>query len=160
MIKRFALVAVLLTAALPALAHAVERGEAKATVAGKTVAIEYGRPMLKGRDMLAQAEIGKPWRMGADAATTLKTEADLKFGDVAVPKGDYVLSATKVAEGQWHLNVQKAADKASVGSVPLTAQKIGDNVEAFTIELAGKGNDGELHLKWGTTALKATFTGK
>jgi len=160
MFKRFVLAAVLLAAALPALAHAADRGEAKAKVAGKTVAIEYGRPMLKGRDMLGQAEVGKPWRMGADAATTLKTEADLKFGEVTVPKGDYVLSATKVAEGQWQLNVQKSEDKASVGSVPLAAQKVGDSVEAFTIELVGKGNDGELALKWGTTALKATFTGK
>jgi hypothetical protein len=160
MMKRFALAAVLLASALPALAHAADRGEAKATVAGKSVAIEYGRPMLKGRDMLAQAEVGKPWRMGADAATTLKTDADLKFGTLAVPKGDYVLSATKVAEGQWHLNLQNAADKASVGSVPLTAHKMGDNVETFTIELAGKGNDGELQLKWGTTALKTTFSGK
>ena len=160
MVKRFAFVAVLLAAALPAFAHAADRGEAKATVAGKAVAIEYGRPMLKGRDMLGQAEVGKPWRMGADAATTLKTEADLRFGDIAVPKGDYVLTATKVAEGQWQLNVQNASDKASVASVPLVAQKLGDSVEAFTIELEGKGSAGDLQLKWGTTALRATFTGR
>ena len=105
--------------------------------------------------------MGKPWRMGADAATTLKTEADLQFGGLAVPKGDYVLSATKVAPDKWEMNLTKAADdKAVLGSVPLTPHKVGEAVETFTIDLTGKGNAGEFTMTWGTTALKATFTGK
>ena len=161
MMRRNACLLVVLVAASPNLAPAAERGLAKAQVAGKAVAIDYGRPELKGRDMLGQAEVGKPWRLGADGATTLKTEADLKFGALAVAKGDYVLTATKVAEAQWQLNVTKAGeDKALVGSIPLTPQKIEGSVEMFTIELAGKGNDGEFLMKWGTTALKAAFTGK
>jgi len=160
MTKRMAVATALLAATLPTLAQAAERGEAKATVAGKTVSIDYGRPMLKGRDMLGQAEVGKPWRMGADGATTLKTTADLKFGDVAVPKGDYVLTATKLADDAWQINFTSATDKAAVGSAPLTSSKIEDSVEVFTIELVGKGERGELALKWGTTALKAAFSGK
>ncbi len=86
--KRFVLMAVLTAlAGAPAFAHGADRGLAKATVAGKAVVIDYGRPVLKGRDMLAQAEVGKPWRMGADAATTLKTEADLSFGGVSGAQG-------------------------------------------------------------------------
>jgi len=159
--KRYAILAGLLAAAAPAFAHGADRGEAKATVAGKTVIIEYGRPSLKGRDMLGQAEVGKPWRMGSDAATTLKTEADLKFGTLAVPKGDYVLSATKVAPDKWEMTLTKAADdKVALGSVPLLAQKVGDTVETFTIELTGKGNEGEFRMTWGSTALKTSFTGK
>ena len=94
MMKRLALLASLSAVAIPALAHGAERGAAKATVAGKTVTIDYGRPSLKGRDMLGQAEVGKPWRMGADAETTLKTDADLTFGGTLVPKGEYVLTAS------------------------------------------------------------------
>jgi hypothetical protein len=159
--KRYAMLAGLLAAAVPALAHGADRGEAKASVGGKTVTVDYGRPSLKGRDMLGQAEVGKPWRMGSDASTTLKTEADLQFGSLAVPKGDYVLSATKVAPDKWEMTLTKAADdKAALGSVPLTPAKVADSVETFTIDLAGKGNAGEFTMTWGLTALKASFTGK
>jgi hypothetical protein len=160
MTRRNALFLAVLVAAAPALAHTADRGEAKATIGGKTITIDYGRPVLKGRDMLAQAEVGKPWRLGADAATTLKTEADLKFGDLAVPKGEYVLTATKVAEGQWTLDFAQGTERKAVGSTPLTPQKIEGSVEMFTIELSGKGNEGEFVMKWGPTALKTAFTGK
>ena len=159
--RRNACVLSVLFAASPTLALAADRGLAKATVAGKAVTIDYGRPELKGRDMLAQAEVGKAWRLGADADTTLKTEANLKFGGLAVPKGEYVLTATKVAEGQWQLDFGKSgADKTTLGSVPLTAQKGDSSVEMFTIDLSGKGSDGEVLMRWGTTSLKATFTGQ
>ncbi|HEY6549261.1 MAG TPA: DUF2911 domain-containing protein [Vicinamibacteria bacterium] len=158
--KRFSILAGLLALAIPALAHSADRGEAKATLAGKTVRIEYGRPALQGRDMLGQAQVGQPWRMGADAATTLKTEADLQLGSLAVPKGEYVLTATKVAADKWELNLAKAADKGALGSVPLTPEKTTDSVETFTIELAGKGNTGEFRMKWGTTVLRTSFTAK
>ena len=113
MLKRFALAALAVVVAGPAFAQN-PRGEAKAMVAGKAVSIEYGRPSLKGRDMLGQAQVGQAWRMGADTATSLKTDADLKFGSVAVPKGEYLLTATKVAADQWHLPVLSKADRYAV----------------------------------------------
>jgi len=158
MLKRLAILAVSLLAAAPVFAQN-PRGEAKATVAGKTVAIDYGRPSLKGRDMLGQAQVGQAWRMGADTATTLKTDADLAFGAASVPKGEYVLKATKVAEGQWQLNVL-GKDEAKVADVPLTTSKLDASVEQFTIELSADKDKGELKLRWGTTALAASFTGK
>jgi len=162
MLQRNAVLALLLAAAAtPALAHAAPRGEAKATVAGRAVSIDYGRPSLAGRDMLAKAEIGKPWRMGADAATGLKTDADLTFGTVKVPKGSYVLTATRKAEDAWTLDFAKAdGDKAAVGSAPLAIGTLPESVEVFTILLHGGKDKGEVELQWGTTSLKAAFTGK
>ena len=160
MLKRSALAALAVMVAASAFAQGNPRGEAKATVAGKAVSIEYGRPSLKGRDMLGQAQVGQAWRMGADAATGLKTDADLSFGSVVVPKGEYVLTATKIASDQWHLNVLSKADRAKVADIPLTQAKLDASVEIFTIALEGEKDKGEFEMQWGTTALKAAFTGK
>ena len=159
MIRCIALVSSLFAVAVPALAHGADRGEAKAVVGGKAVSIDYGRPSLHGRDMLAQAEVGQPWRMGADAATTLKTQADLSFGAGRVPKGEYVLTATKRGEGQWQLNVL-TKEKAKVADVPLVAEKLKEPVETLTIDLKGEKDEGEFRLSWGDTALKAAFTAR
>lgn len=161
MLKRIALLAACVAITAPVLAHAASRGEAKVTLAGKTVAIDYGRPNLEGRDMLGRAEAGKSWRMGADAATTLKTDVDLAFGSTVVPKGNYVLTATKVSEGQWTLNVRKpGGESESVADVPLVSSNLPSSVETFTIELHGEKNNGEFEMKWGTASLKAPFTAK
>jgi hypothetical protein len=159
MLKRLVPAALVLLATAPAFAQN-PRGEAKATVAGKAVAIDYGRPSLKGRDMLGQAQVGQAWRLGSDAATGLKTDADLAFGSVNVPKGDYILTATKVAADQWQLNVLSSKDHSKVADVPLAQSKLDASVEQFTIDLKGEQDKGELKLRWGTTALATSFTGK
>jgi hypothetical protein len=160
MLKRIALAALAVTVAGPAFAQDNPRGEAKAMVAGKAVSIDYGRPTLKGRDMLGQAQVGQAWRMGANDPTTLKTDADLAFGAATVPKGEYILTATKITADQWHLNVLGKADRAKVAEIPLAQGKLDASVEQFTITLEGEKDKGELELNWGTTALKAAFTGK
>ncbi len=158
MSKQMAVAMVSLALALPGLAQD-DRGEAKATVAGKSVTIDYGRPSLQGRDMLGKAEVGQPWRMGKDAATTLKTEADLDFSGVKVPKGDYVLKATKVDADKWTLNVLGKGD-SKVAEIPLASAKLPASVEMFTIELKGDKDKGEFSMSWGTTAMKAPFTAR
>jgi len=141
-------------AALPA-----DRGEAKATVAGKAVSIDYGRPTLQGRDMLGRAEVGTQWRMGADAPTRLKTAAELTFGaGLVVPPGEYVLTATRTAEDAWQIDVKKP--DGSLVEVPLVSKALAENVETFTIDLKGDRGRGELTLKWGTKALSAAFTAR
>lgn len=165
--KRVALLlpAVALTAA-PALAHGAPRGEAKVAVAGKAIVVEYGRPSLQGRDMLAKAPVGTTWRLGADAPTTLKTEVDLKVGASAVPKGDYVLTATHTAEDQWTLNVEKRdpakAREAGtkVADVPLTASTLTESVETLTLSLETDPKDKgavQFEMRWGTKVLRAAF---
>jgi len=153
-----ALIAVLLASV--AGAQEPPRGEAKATVAGKPVAVEYGRPSLAGRDMLGKATPGTPWRMGSGSPTSLKTEADLAFGSVALPKGSYVLSAVKDDKGSWTVIAAHPDTKAKVAEIPLTSTTLKESVEQFTIELTGKGNAGEFAMMWGTAKMAAAFTGK
>ena len=160
MLKHFVFAVARCALAAPAFPQANPRGETKASVSGKDVSIEYGRPSLKGRDMLAQAQVGKAWRLGADAATTLTTDADLAFGDVLVPKGAYILTATKVEADVWHLNVLNKADRAKVADIPLPAGKTDEPVETLTIKIKAEGDKGKFKMLWGGTALAAGFTGK
>ena len=71
--------AVSLCLAIAATAQMNPRGEAKVTLAGMPIVVDYGRPSLKGRDMLGKAAVGQEWRMGAETATTIKTR-ELSFG--------------------------------------------------------------------------------
>ena len=136
------------------------RGEARATLAGKSVAVEYGRPSLAGRDMLGQAKPGAPWRMGAGSPTSLKTDADLSFGAVALPRGSYILTAVKDEKGAWTVIASNPDTKAKAAELPLTSTTLKDSVEQFTIELTGKGNAGEFAMMWGTTKMATAFTAK
>jgi hypothetical protein len=150
--------------AVPLLAHGQDRGEAKLTLGGKAIVVEYGRPALNKRDvwkdLTAQLPVGNVWRMGANAATTIKTDADLQFGSVTVPKGHYTLGAKRVDEKKWALQF-KGGDGAVVAEAPLAQAPVkGEKVEHFTIELRGDKNAGEFEMKWGDTALKAPFTAK
>src|SRR5436190_24312519 len=149
-------VALAAAAAFPA-----DRGEAKGTFAGKSVSIDYGRPTLQGRDMLGQAKVGTPWRMGADSPTRLKTAAELTFGSgIVVAPGEYVLTATKTAPDKWQVDVKR--ESGDPIEVPLVSKTLPASVETFTIELTPDKDKtkGELTLKWGTTALSAPFTAR
>lgn len=58
----------------------------------KKVAIEYGRPSLKGRamkDLLSKLLPDRVWRTGVDQATTLTTDIPIVFGGKTVPAGKY-----------------------------------------------------------------------
>ena len=150
---------------LPANAHGADRGKATATVGGKTtVTIDYGRPTLNNRDPLSLAVVGKPWRLGADAATTLTTDGDLMFGTSAVPKGTYTLTATKTGDAAWTLNIVKpATDHASpvkVADVPLTQGTAPAAAEELTIALDAASMPGSLTITWGTTSLSTHFSGR
>ena len=144
------------------------RGTAKLQKGGEYVMVEYGRPSLKGRDMIAQIAPGKVWRMGADKSTTLTTSANLSFGKVSIPSGSYSLWLRKVDDknfnlvfnkttGQWGTEHDATQDLATV---PLTMGEGNKSVEQFTVNLKEAAKGGELELLWGTTVLRAPFTFK
>jgi hypothetical protein len=149
--------AMLLAATTTQAQGANPRGEAKLELAGQAISIDYGRPSLRGRDMLGQATVGQTWRMGADAATQLTTSAPLYFGEAEVAAGEHVLRAKKVTADSWHLVI--VGEGESTQEVPLSSSKGQKSVEDFTIDLAATGDAaGELVLSWGTAVLKAPFS--
>jgi hypothetical protein len=149
------------------LAQRNPRATAKITLGGKAVSVEYGRPSLKGRsvsDLLGQLSAGDFWRLGADTSTTFSTAADLDFGGVTVPKGEYSLWAQRgdnswklvfnKQHGQWGTQHDASQDLVSV---PLVESKASNSAEMVTITLTKKGAGGAITIQWGEMMLTADF---
>jgi hypothetical protein len=147
------------------------------TVNGKDIWIVYHAPSMRGRKIFGSAEAlqkpGTQWRMGADTATFLHTDADLDIGGVAVPKGEYTLFAD-LNEGKWKLIVNKQTgqwgikrggaanfDPANnVGEVAMKMAKPSAPVEQLKITLSATGNKGTLQVEWENVAASVPFTVK
>ena len=137
------------------------------TVDGANVSIEYGRPSLKGRVPGKDIDPydGREWRTGADEATTLKTDKQLKFGTLVVPAGTYTLNTIPVG-GTWQLIVSQSVGKWGVpypkgedlGRVPMTLGKAPAAAEMLTISVQDTSAGGTLHIDWGTTRASIPFT--
>lgn len=150
--------------AAPAAAQGA-RGKAEMKAGSGSITIDYGRPSLKGRDMLSQLQEGAFWRMGMNEATVLATPVDLAFGATKVPKGSYSLWLKKQGDkfvlvfnsqtGQWGTSHDPSKD---VYSVPMAAESLSSPVETFTIDLKSAAKGGEVDLSWGGTKLTAGFT--
>ena len=154
-----------LVAALAAPAVAQERGKAELKTESGAITIDYGRPSLKGRDMLGQLEEGAFWRMGMNQAAVLETPVPLTFGETEVAKGSYSLWLEKQAgtfflvfnsqTGQWGTQHDPAKD---VYSVELMPESLTEPVEVFTIELKGDGQPAMIDLSWADVKLTGIFT--
>ncbi len=138
---------------------------ASATIAGKTITITYSSPRVKGReghiftkDGLISHDPHYPvWRAGANAATTLKTDAELKIGDLVVPAGTYTLFVDIANPDQWELIVNKktgewglAYDSAQdLGRVKMKMTKPLKMVEDLTYTVTDLGGTtGKITLEW------------
>ena len=148
--------------ALSSLAHGNNRGEAKMTLGNAKVTLEYGRPSLKGRDMMKMIQPGALWRIGADAATTFESDADLDFGGTRVPKGKHILLARLIEPGKWSLVVSSKSafqyePSAKIAEVPIELQEGKEPVEQLSIQLSNKGGRGVIEIAWGTYRLVASF---
>jgi len=148
--------------------------EASVTIAGKTITIKYSAPSVKGRQIFGEGGVISKdrtypvWRAGANAATSLHTDADLEVKGLAVPKGDYTLFAQINEEpwqlivnkqtGQWGLSYSKDQD---LGRVPMDMSKPPAPVEAFRITLVSTGaNTGTLRFEWENKVASVPFTVK
>lgn len=139
------------------------RGEASATIGAAHVSIDYGRPMLRGRDPLSMITPGMVWRLGAGNPTTIDTNHDLLLGNTRVSKGKHILLARMSEPGKWVLLVSSKAydaydESAKIAETPMKVQNGQASVEQMTIKLTGHGNQGDIELAWGTSRLAASFS--
>ena len=131
------------------------RGMSSITIKGKKIFIDYGRPSMQGRDMLAMAPGGYVWRMGKDDDTVFSTDIDLMFGDISVAKGSYTAETKHGKADSWSLILSSDGKKIEI---PFSYNKSGqDHVEVFTNEMKNSGNKGTLTALWGSHRLTAAF---
>ena len=144
---------------------APDRADAQATIKGKKISINYGRPALKGRDVLAQAPVGTVWRVGMNAATEITTAADLKIGGKELKAGKYSLWVRRTGENMWTLAFHPKTGvwgapplkEGYAAELPLKLEKSADSMEMLTISLADAKGEGEIKIHWGTALMSGKF---
>jgi len=180
-----ALTTILLIAAAAALGLAQDqkKGEKKGpplsppantsvTINGKTIAIKYSSPSMRGRKIFNGSGALQPdntiWRAGANEATALHTDSDLDIGGLAVPKGDYTLFVWLDPQ-QWKLVVNKQTgqfgteyhQEQDLGRVPMTMSKPPAPIETYKVTLSSAGgNKGKLQLEWENVIASVPLTVK
>lgn len=145
------------------------RGMAEVALSGGKVSIDYGRPEMKGRDMLAMAPAGFVWRFGSNKSTTFTTEADLMFGDASLAKGSYSAWIKHVEGDSWSIifnsevgiwGAPGASRENDVLEVPLMYSVENEMVERLTVRLMDREGQGYLGVAWGTHRLIVGFSTK
>lgn len=137
------------------------------TIDGAHIAIEYGRPLAKGRPDAQLMPVGQPWRTGADEATIITTDKALKFGSMSLAPGTYTINTEPGANG-WQLIIGKLEKPGQWGvpyrkdletsRAPMTLGKTKAAVEQLTISIDDTPAGGTLRVEWGSVSATAPFT--
>ncbi len=139
---------------------------ASVKINGKEMWIAYHAPSVRSRTIFggdnALHPNGTTWRLGADQATFLHTDADLDIGGTSIPAGEYTLFIA-LHEGKWDLIINKQtgqwgvarggaanfhpANNAAVAS--MTLRRNPSLVEELKIDLApAGGNKVKMQIEW------------
>ncbi len=162
-------------AAAVAFAQASPPEQAKITIAGKTIRIDYSAPSVRGRrifgpgGLVSRDPTYPAWRAGANSATAFHTDADLNVGGLNVPKGDYTLYCwvkdpdaweliISKETGQWGLSYNPSQD---LGRVKMTMSKPSAPIERLKYSLTPQGgNKALLQLEWESHVASVPITVK
>ena len=154
---------VLLVCATVAPAQQSPAKTATGSIGGKNITVKYSAPSVRGRKIFGEGgrvmqDPNAPiWRAGANAATSLVTEADLDIGGLSVPKGSYTLFVDVKNPDAWDLIVNKQTGQwglkydasQDLGRVKMQMSKPPALIETlnYTITDSG-GGKGKLTLAW------------
>jgi hypothetical protein len=141
--------------------------KAEWTIDGAAIAVEYGRPFLKGRPEAQMMPAGKPWRTGADQATTITSSKPLTFGSVKLEANtpytintvpgdkDWQIVFGKLDKpGQWGVPYQPALE---LSKAPMTLGKAAKAAEQVTIAIDDTSAGATLRVEWGTVSARTPF---
>jgi hypothetical protein len=161
-------------------------GDSRRYTGGQWITVDYGRPILRGRESIfgsgeAYGKTVNPdsaiWRAGANDTTRLTTQATLVIGGTTLPPGVYNVFV-ELAEKGWTLvlsnqPVQPKYDpndkvllygaynydkKFEVLRAPMRLSTSPTSVEQFTIGFADvKPDRGSLYMAWDRTVATVDF---
>jgi hypothetical protein len=136
---------------------------------GKTITTDYSSPRLKGRKMIGDVNpYGKPWRAGANEATTFVTTTDLTVDGKAVPAGSYTIFAIPNPD-QWTLIISKKTgewgipypgEQYELGRYDMKVSTLPSKVEDFTIAYDQSADTCTLRMDWDMTRASVGLTEK
>ena len=163
--RNIAPIIMMLCLTVSVLAQDPNRGTAEATIHGKKITIDYGRPSWGGTDRLAQAPVGMVWRLGMNKPTVIETAGDLVVAGKELKAGKYSLWAKRTGEDSWILAFHPeipgwgvpVKTSGFVAELPLKSGKATDTAEQLTISLADTKGKGMVKIHWGTALLMGTF---
>jgi hypothetical protein len=92
-----------------------EHAIAGQTIANTTITVEYYRPVARGRDSLFGKVVtwGEHWTPGANWATTVEADRDVRVDGHLLPKGKYAVW-TVVRPGRWQIEFHRTWRKFHV----------------------------------------------
>ncbi|MGA8313362.1 MAG: DUF2911 domain-containing protein [Terriglobales bacterium] len=127
---------------------------------GKSVKTDYSSPRMKGRKIFGGlVPYGEVWRTGANDATTLVTDTNLKIGDKDVPAGSYTIFTLPNAD-KWVLIISKKTGEWGIPypgegddfvRTDMRVSQLPAPVENFTIGFDQTGSACVMHLDWEST---------
>lgn len=160
----FATALLALTAAADASAQirGSEPGSVSQTLDGTTITLEYSRPSARGRALFGElVPWNVVWTPGANWATRLQANRDVRLNGVDVQAGEYSVWMTP-REGAWTLTLnpnvklfhfQKPDSADGQIHIPVRADT-GPHTEMLTWSFPAVSGDGAvLQMAWGTTAV-------
>lgn len=129
------------------------------TVSSVNATVTYGRPYKKDRDIFGGLEkFGVVWRLGADEATTITFDKDVKFGGEGIQAGTYTLFALPNEQewtiilnsqlGQWGAFGYDKNKTKDVAKMTVPVKKLDKVVEQLTIRFD---KDNSMIIEWDKT---------
>ena len=128
------------------------------------ITIDYGQPHARGREIFGGlVPYGEVWRLGANWATRLTLDFDVRFGELDVPRGEYTLFMLPRENGgelivsrqtrQWGTDYDPAFD---FGRTPIDRRPLEGAVRSLAVTLEpdvpaeeGAVPSGMLRIAWG-----------
>jgi hypothetical protein len=124
----------------------------------------YGRPSLRGREMIGGEAVpyGRLWRTGANEPTTIHLNVPARIAGLDVEPGSYSLYTIPQPGLEWTLIVNRSTSQwghesryteevaaQEVGRVPVPVETLDEPVEQLTIRPSDRGEGA--YLEWQNT---------